>query len=96
MITISYPKVQAATPEPALVKREVAASVPKLEAALASKSAARTKPKASAKPKASGSRWAEYGRRGGRVRGIKASPAAAAAAQTNGARGGRPRKAGSR
>ncbi len=30
-------KVQVATPEPALVKREVAASVPKLEAALASK-----------------------------------------------------------
>jgi len=44
----------------------------------------------------SASRWVEYGRRGGRVRGIKASPATAAAAQTNGARGGRPRKAGSR
>jgi len=67
-----------------------------VEAALASKSATVTKPKASAKPKASGSRWAEYGRRGGRVRGIKASPAAAVAAKVNGARGGRPRKAGSR
>jgi hypothetical protein len=47
-----------------------------------------------AKPKAS-SRWAEYGQRGGRVGGISTSPAKVAAVRTNGARGGRPRKAGS-
>jgi len=50
----------------------------------------RAEPKA--KPKAS-SRWAEYGQRGGQVGGIKVSPAKAAAAKVNGARGGRPRKA---
>ena len=44
-----------------------------------------------ANPKASASRWAEYGRRGGRVGGASASPAKAAAAKVNGARGGRPK-----
>ncbi len=47
-----------------------------------------------AKPKAFSSRWAVYGQRGGRSGGIKASPAKIAAAKVNGARGGRPRKAG--
>lgn len=66
----------------------VPATAPKLEPV----EAPRTEPKA--KSKASSSRWAEYGRKGGRVGGIKISPAKAAAAKLNGARGGRPRKIG--
>jgi hypothetical protein len=69
-----------------VAEARAAAPVTKLEPV----EAPRTEPKA--KPKAS-SRWAEYGRRGGRVGGIKVSPAKVAAAQVNGARGGRPRKA---
>jgi hypothetical protein len=68
-----------------VAEARVAAPVVKLELA----EVPRAEPKA--KPKASSSRWAEYGRRGGQVGGIKVSPAKAAAAKVNGARGGRPR-----
>jgi len=74
---------QVVEPEPNVER----AAAPKLEPVEAP-------PEPKAKPKASSSRWAEYGRRGGRVGGIKISPAKAAAAKVNGARGGRPRKIG--
>jgi hypothetical protein len=73
-----------AAPQPPEEKIEAAVQVEPVEGP-------RAEPKA--KPKASSSRWAEYGRGGGRVGGIKTSPAKVAAAKVNGARGGRPRKA---